>query len=442
MLAINGLLPFSVITPQLQHTYFGLRTLSHLVDLSPGTLLQYNFLCLQSFHASSFGSSPSSPLSPVTTTFFDPFQFDNLHPTAHIVHAYGILDSTFHPSSVEPSPRAFNALCDSRTTVFRPFDAADHHFPVIFDYGASRAISGCKDDFVTPITKPPTAMRLGGMANGMSIEGIGKVKWTFQVGQEVLVLHTSCFYVPSAKARLLSPQRLFNAKEGTTGSFSCLENNATLQLNDLPTLTIPYDARSYLPIHEATSYSSTQLNLSINDSENQNLKPSQHLLNLWHQRFGYHNYQYIQRILRDPLFTSPWFSSASRCEIPTCSICQFAKAHRASTKGKISLVDKSVDGSLTTDYLKPGAGVSVDHFESRLKGQTYTSFGKTMSEQYKGGCIFMDHMRSYVHVEQQLGFSGPESIRSKQNFESMALEHGIVIENTSLIMEFSLERTL
>ena len=37
-------------------------------------------------------------------------------------------------------------------------------------------------------------------------------------------------------------------------------------------------------------------------------------------------------------------------------------------------------------------------------------------------------MSSYVHVEHQLGFSSSESIRAKQNFEAMALHHGIAIE--------------
>ena len=51
-----------------------------------------------------------------------------------------------------------------------------------------------------------------------------------------------------------------------------------------------------------------------------------------------------------------------------------------------------------------------------------------MSEQYKGGCIFTDHMSGYVHVEHQLGLSSSESIQAKQRFKSMSLHHGIVIE--------------
>ena len=70
----------------------------------------------------------------------------------------------------------------------------------------------------------------------------------------------------------------------------------------------------------------------------------------------------------------------------------------------------------------------MDHYESRLKGRSYTSFGKATSEQYVGGCIFVDHMSSYIHVGNQLGFSSSETIRAKQNYEQLALESGVVVE--------------
>ena len=62
-------------------------------------------------------------------------------------------------------------------------------------------------------------------------------------------------------------------------------------------------------------------------------------------------------------------------------------------------MDSHADEALKRDHIRPGQAVSVDHFESRLKGRTYTSFGKTTSKQYVGGCIFVDHMSGYIHVE-------------------------------------------
>ena len=80
-------------------------------------------------------------------------------------------------------------------------------------------------------------------------------------------------------------------------------------------------------------------------------------------------------------------------------------------------------------YLRPGSGVSVDHFESRHKGRTYTYFGKNTLDKYIGGCIFVDLASSYIHVEHQLGFSSSETIRAKQNFEKFAFDHNVIIED-------------
>ena len=55
------------------------------------------------------------------------------------------------------------------------------------------------------------------------------------------------------------------------------------------------------------------------------------------------------------------------------------------------------------------------------------SMGSASADQYIGGCIFVDSMSSLVHVEHQLGFSAPETIRAKQNFEKMTLDHGVLI---------------
>ena len=71
----------------------------------------------------------------------------------------------------------------------------------------------------------------------------------------------------------------------------------------------------------------------------------------------------------------------------------------------------------------------MDHFESRLKGRTYTSFGRATSDKFVGGCIFVDHASSYIHVEHQLGFSASETIRAKQSFENFAFDHNVIIEN-------------
>lgn len=86
------------------------------------------------------------------------------------------------------------------------------------------------------------------------------------------------------------------------------------------------------------------------------------------------------------------------------------------------------DGNCKNGYLYPDSGISVDHFKSRLKGRTSTSFGKSTSDKYIGGCILVDLASAYSHVEHQLGFSSSETIHAKQNFEKFTFDHNIIIE--------------
>jgi hypothetical protein len=303
------------------------------------------------------------------------------------------------------------------------------NFPVIFDTGASLAISGNKEDFVGKITTPNHDLRLGGMGQGMKIEGVGVVKWTFMDKDTELTIETQCYYVPQARSRLISPQRLFCKGKGVTGSFSVEETSTTLAFTGHSPLNIEYDSRSNLPIGYGCNATEQgpQVNLCITDEENQNLTPSQKLLLLWHYRFGHLNFPAMQRLLRVSPFGGEKLLSASRCIIPRCEVCEFAKGRRKPTGGKKSTAHPHSTGALKDSHLRAGSSVSVDHFESRLKGRTYTSYGKTTSDQYVGGCIFVDHMSGYIHVEHQLGFSSTETIRAKQNYEQLALGNGVII---------------
>ena len=147
---------------------------------------------------------------------------------------------------------------------------------------------------------------------------------------------------------------------------------------------------------------------------NQNITPAARLLLQWHYRFGHKCCSFIQHLFLSAPFVSQNYSAAAKCfPISKCDICEFAKAHRTPTKGTISKINPKSDGALKDKHLRAGSGVSVDHYESRLKGRSYTSFGKATSEQHVGGCIFVDHMSSYIHVEHQLGFSSSETIRAK-----------------------------
>ena len=161
--------------------------------------------------------------------------------------------------------------------------------------------------------------------------------------------------------------RVSKDKEGVKGRYVTEETHSTLIFDNVGELKIEYDARSHLPVAIAKNLSSegaVQANLCILNDANQNLTPSQKLLLLWHARFGHKNFPAIQRIFRAVPFLSERFLRASRCQIPRCEVCEYAKAHRTSTQGNSQSTNKLTDGSLKTNDLCPGSSISVDHFES------------------------------------------------------------------------------
>ena len=80
--------------------------------------------------------------------------------------------------------------------------------PVIFVTGASLGIIYDNEDFDGLLTVPEGDVRLGGMAQGLKIEGVGPVTWTFCIpdGSEMKI-RSQYYLVPEGKVRLISPQQ-------------------------------------------------------------------------------------------------------------------------------------------------------------------------------------------------------------------------------------------
>jgi hypothetical protein len=338
------------------------------------------------------------------------------------------------------SDRGYYDLLLSPTALLAQALPTEGAFPVIFDTGATLAVTGIRDDFIgNDFQAPATDLRLGGLARGLLIAGVGTVHWSFQADDgSVLTIQTKAYYVPDVNVRLLSPQSLFKASLGINGCYRVGELESVLAFDGKPTLTVKYQAGNRLPVGFATNASScadkyqADLNMCVTCEENQNLSPAKKLLLQWHFRLGHKNLGAVQTLIRQlpTVFPGPKFLAASRCDLPLprCAVCEYAKAHRKPTKGKTAIPTPEREGALKINDLRPGSSVSVDHFESRQEGRTYTSYGKSKS-QFQGGCIFVDHASGFLHVEHQLGFSATETLRAKHNFEQLALEHGVIVVN-------------
>ena len=387
-------------------------------------------------------------LSKIADDFFDPFKFHVLSPRRTI--ADSVWESgDQHLQKLEAhnarrvsegngpvtlaGPGLANITSQEVLACLMFGDSKGVKHPVIFDTGASLAITPDKSDFDGPLSVPSGDLRLGGMANGLRIEGIGQVTWTFTNtdGTEVRIIGLA-YYVPGAKARLLSPQRLFDGGK-LKGHYQGDHKEFRLLINECDPLIIEYDDRTSLPIGYADigKVTDPQLNITLMDESNQNLTGGQKLLLHWHNRFGHLNLPAVQRILRNVPFLSDKYTAASKCDMRSikCTVCEFAKGHRRAIKSSKTVPDADHTGALKVEHLKPGVQVSVDHFESRLLGRTFDSYGRASSSTYKGGCMFVDHATGYMHVEHQVGFSAVETIRAKHAFESLALVYVVTIES-------------
>jgi hypothetical protein len=224
---------------------------------------------------------------------------------------------------------------------------------------------------------------------------------------------------------------LFNKKKGIFGTFSGPEDKFELNLNDYPVISVPYDSRSSLSISEALCGPEPEptVNISILEDSNKNLTAGQRLLLEWHYIFCHLNYQSLRYVIRRAPFVAKRFAAAVKCDDQQCEICELAKAKRRPKKALTQIRNPERDEALKADHLSPGLRVSVNHFECRQRGRTCDSYGKASSKQYKGGCIFVDHASSYIHVEHQFGFSAVETIRAKQSYERMYLSNGVFVQD-------------
>ena len=125
-----------------------------------------------------------------------------------------------------------------------PVDATAS-FTVIFNSGASLAISFAKENIVEPI-RPLVNRQLVGITNVLDIKGIYTVKWKLRVEGKVLTILSLCYYVPGAHAWLISPQRIFNRQQGVTGHFMVTESGTSLIFDKLGELPIEHDANNHL----------------------------------------------------------------------------------------------------------------------------------------------------------------------------------------------------
>jgi calcineurin-like phosphoesterase family protein len=76
----------------------------------------------------------------------------------------------------------------------------------------------------------------------------------------------------------------------------------------------------------------------------------------------------------------------------------------------------------------PGDRISLDQYESSVKGRLSHTRGQEPShQQFSGGTIFVYHATGLIQAFHQISFSASDTIMSKQKFEQVLLEHNVEI---------------
>ena len=318
-------------------------------------------------------------------------------------------------------------------------------FPIIWDTGASVCVTPTRTDFISynNETDINEVKGLGGKVS--SVIGQGYVIWSVHDTQGSLRhLKLKAYHIPNCKSRLISTNALLTSYKNehiTVDSVSLklsgIENdsnrNPVIAFNNpvthLPTTIAYHFNDSDKPAQALCNAVST-----VND-HNANLTEAQKELLRWHQRLGHLAFKKIQHLMRTGVLSHTEGSrqlhtAASKIvHPPKCAACLFGKQTTRSAPGRKTSVVRDRAGILRAGNLLPGSEVSVDHFVSSVRGRLQQGYDKGSEDsRYTGGCIFIDHASSYIHVESQVSLSTHETLRAKMAFEHQCRDVGVVVQ--------------
>lgn len=319
-----------------------------------------------------------------------------------------------------------------------------HSFPIIWDSGASVCVTPDKNDFLSYKTTTDISKVKGLGGKVSTVIGQGEVLWSVHdTGGTLRHLKLKAYHIPQCQSRLISTSSLLASYKGehltidsTSMRLSGMDGDSTR--NPIIAFNNPL---SNLPTTLAYQYNSTDVpaqalchTVSTVNSNNANLSEAQKELLRWHQRLGHLAFKKIQHLMRTGVLshtegTRGLHTAASKLiEPPKCAACLFGKQTVRSSPGSKTTVIRDRAGVLRAGNLLPGSEVSVDHFISSVKGRLFSGYDKGGDDtRYVGGCIFIDHSSSYIHVEFQSSLSTHETLRAKMAFERQCRDVGVVV---------------
>ena len=328
----------------------------------------------------------------------------------------------------------------------------DTTFLILLDTGCSVSCSGFKEDFHGQLAFGDFG-QVATADGSAKIEGFGMLRWdVVTTDGQLRILLVPGYYSPTIAMRLLSPQDYaryhhMNVDEDQyRGNSMRMTMDVAISDDKTAELLANIDPQTRLPFvlgelghHDVVDGKETKCHCnvtSIYDTRNINLSRAQKALKLDHDRLGHLSMQMIQRLYQPADHDSPDFdghptsgnpclvakdAAQIKCKTPVCEACEVARARKRPTGAtKVTPVAEVVDGIRAED-LKPGDCVSVDQYESSVRGRRYETYGREREEKkYCGGTLFYDHASGRIFVQHQSSLSAFESIKSKNAFEREA----------------------
>ena len=337
-------------------------------------------------------------------------------------------------------------------------------FQVLIDSGCSVSCSGFKEDFHGQLALGDFGVV--NTADGQAkIEGFGILRWDIiTTDGERRTIAVPGYYSPTVQLRLLSPQDYcrYHHFDPTVSQYrgSAEWMSIDIKANDDPSdfstseVLAQIDPQSRLPfLHAELGHHDFENNVetkchchmtSVYDVRNINLTDAQKRLKLDHDRLGHLSMQLIQKLYQPEDLSSPDFdghptsglpcllakdSAQLRCKAPLCEACEIARARRRQTGATTTTANPDVLDGIRAEDLKPGDCVSVDQYESSVRGRRPETKGRERWDyKYCGGTLFYDHASGRIFVQHQTSLSAHETILATRAFEREAALCGFSIK--------------
>ena len=97
-----------------------------------------------------------------------------------------------------------------------------------------------------------------------------------------------------------------------------------------------------------------------------------------------------------------------------CKSCIAGKVTCVGLKSSSKVPSSAHKDVIETDDLQPGARVSCDQYECKIKGRlSYTKGKEHPTLMLVGGTLFVDHASEYIKIYNQVSLGASDTIRSK-----------------------------